>query len=370
MKGLLSAFIIITCIAIGGVKAQVNSEETLVNRIIICLSKENDSLYSTLFPKYELLWQQSMKASDTNAYDAKRLANIRSNPKKLQQYDPQFNADIVRDFKTIHRKGIDSGLHWSDLVIVRYELEKMIIPKELAGLEKVVPVRLQGYIFLQDLLTRKVYTLTVKNIFGINGKWYGGSVVNVLEAENIEEYIEKLAAERKMEKQLMLDLMYGKTDTTTDNDSLKTVAAAEKKKLAASDEEDDEEKNKMRTDVLDRKLYTGTFDNNIPVELYVRYLKGNCPQTVCAWEAIYKFGDVDDYLKLDVTKSPDGKWLFTEEDVGVLELTLVGDKFTGTWTSFRDKTEYEAVLSEKKEVKSRKLFMLDDIIENGGYANP
>lgn len=346
--------------------AQVNSEAVLVNRILISLAKENDSLYASLFPKFELLWQQVMNVQDTGYIAQRRIMNLRSNPKKLHKYDAQLNGDIVKDFATIHKKGTDSGIHWTDLVLVRYELDKMLVPKDMAGLEKVAPIRLQGYIFVQDLLTRKTFAIVVKDIFGINGKWYGGHLVNVLEADNIAEYLEKLVEERKLEKRLLQEIVYGNWDSIrAKHDTLKSVQGK-----AAIKEEDDEDKVQKRTDVLERKLYTGTFDKDIPVELYIRSLKGNCPEVVCAWEAIYKFGDIEDYLKLDVSKSTDGKWVFTEEDVGVMELVLMDDRFTGTWTSFKDRTEYEAVISEKKEVKNRKLFMLDEIIENGSYANP
>lgn len=346
--------------------AQVNSEAVLVNRLLISLAKEDDSLYGTLQPKFDMLWKQAMNVRDTGEVATRRIMNIRSNPRKLQQYDPQFNPGIIKDFTTIHKKGMDSGLHWGDVLLVRYELDKQLIPREMAGLEKVTTARLQGYIFVQDLLTRKTFTLVVKDIFSVNGKWYGGHLVNVLEADNIPDYVEKLVAERRYEKQLVREIVYGDWDSIRiKNQAIKGATA---KKADSTDE--DEDKIKKRTDILERKLYTGVFDKDIPVELYVRSLKGNCPEVVCAWEAIYKFGDIEDYLKLDVSKSSDGKWVFTEEDVGVMELVQMGDKYTGTWTSFKDRTEYECVLTEKKEVKNRKLFMLDDIIENEAYANP
>jgi hypothetical protein len=38
----------------------------------------------------------------------------------------------------------------------------------------------------------------------------------------------------------------------------------------------------------------------------------------------------------------------------------------GEWSSFKDKTSYDVELTEKKEVKNRKLFQLDDILEGSG----
>lgn len=366
MKRLLLCLVLLTACS-WQVLAQVNSEEVLINRILITLQRGDDSLYATLFPKFDELYKIAQNLQGTDDISSRRIANIRSNPKLLQQFDPQYNPDIITDFDNVKKKGKDSGLHWTDMLLMRYELEKAFLPKELVGFEKVVPIRMQGYIYVQDLLTRRAYIIAVRDIHSFNNKWYGGHVVNILEADNTDEYFEKLAKERKIEKQKLLEALYGNADAATPTAA---DSAAVVKKPAVARDDDDDDRAKATNDVVERKLYTGKFDNEISVELYIRSLKGACPDAACAWEAIYKFGDQDDYLKLDVSKTPDGKWQFTEEDVGVLEVTIAGDKMTGSWTSFKDKTEYDAVLTEKKEVKSRKLFMLDDIIENQGYANP
>lgn len=120
--------------------------------------------------------------------------------------------------------------------------------------------------------------------------------------------------------------------------------------------------------IIQRKFYAGMFDNEIPVQLYVRYLKGNCPEVTCVWEAIYKFGDQDDYIKLTVSKSADGKWTFTEDPPqGVMELKLENGKYTGTWTSTDNQTGYDVKLSEI-EATPKKTKQLDEVFERQLFA--
>jgi len=358
--------------------AQQKNEEALVKKIVQCFGTEDDSAYVSLFPKFDTLWSMAMRYADTGIVNNRRINNLRSNPRQLQQFDPEYNKSILRDFKFIHKKGLDSGIHWRDLLIARFELEKAMLPRELVGFEKIVQHRLQGYIFVQDLLTRKIYCIAIKDVHGFNDKWYGGRIVNILEAESIEEYYEKMAVERKVLKDVLIAQLYALSDTIGKaEDSLALAAAATPAENAVPkadqtnrsllmNPEEDEEKKKMKTnDVVERKLYTGLFDGEIKMELYIRSLKGPCPKPVCAWDALYKFQDMEDYVVLDVTKSPEGKLILTEEDVGVMEITIMGDKATGEWSSFKDKTTVEVELTEKREVKNRKLFMLDDILEGG-----
>lgn len=352
--------------------SQTNSEEILVNKVLVCLQHHDDSSYAALFPSAHLLTARAMSLVPITEQDKQRIANIQSDTNKLAQFDARINTHILDDFDSVYKKGKDSGVHWSDILLVRYELEKMVLQRSLIGFEKIAAQRLQGYIYIQDLLTRRTYVIAVTNIFSIADKWYGGRTVNILEADNVDAYFEKLAAERKIAKEKLLAQLYPDEATvqqpekTASPENTNVLKQPSPKKEAKDDEEDEDQKKAVITpDVLERKVYVGKLDNEIPVILYVRSLKGSCPEGACAWQAIYKFGDVDNYIKLDVTKTPDGKWQFTEEDVGIMELTLKNGRFTGTWTSFKDKTEYDAVLCEKKEVKNKQLFQLDDILENG-----
>jgi hypothetical protein len=203
----------------------------------------------------------------------------------------------------------------------------------------------------------------VRDIFTFKDKWYGGRLVNVLEAETIDEYLDKFAAERKIEKEKLLNEMYGTVEIADVRDSVKPLAKA------ASDEEDDEDKEEMKKEVVERRYYKGSFDET-GVELYIRGMKGTCMEPACSWEAMYRFQDMDDFIRLEVTRTPDGTWHFNEEpEVGSMELKLKGDKFTGTWMSLKDKTEYEVTLTEQKEVKGKKLMQMDTIMENNVFSN-
>jgi hypothetical protein len=353
MNRLLFFAITFACMLAGKLAfTQVKSEAVLVNRLLICLSKADDSLYGSLFPKYQMLAETAFKAATKDEQDQQRRHNILSDPEKLRQFDPEYNSQIPISFREILIKGLDSGLHWSDILIVRFELEKTPLPKELVGLEKVVSINLEGYVFIQDLLTRKTFAIPVKSIFCIKDQWYGGHVLDILEADSKEDYVVKKAREKEWLERVRIALLNGDS----------SLLERKQPKLTIDEEE---EQPKMRTEVLERRLFKGAFDNEIPVELYLRSLKGSCPEAACAWEALYKIGDADSYIKLEVTRSADGRYIFTEEDVGVMELRLTGSHFQGSWISFKDKTEYDAMLVEKKEIKNRKLFELDDIIENG-----
>ncbi len=348
--------------------AQQKNEEMLVNKILVCFANHDDSGYAALFPKFDDLYKIAQGFKDTDVISARRINNIRSNPAKLQQFDPAFNLQIVKDFDTVYQKGVDSGVHWSDLLLARYELEKAALPRELVGLEKIVPIRLQGYIFFQDLLTRRVYCMAVKDVHSYNGKWYGGHVVNVLEAESIDEYYDKLAKERKVIKEMMLAQLYPADTAGAAEDSAALASKAKQAALLAAKKaqaEDDEDQKRVVTgEVVERKLYVGTFDKEIGMEFYIRSLKGNCPQTICGWDALYKFEDKDEWVRLDVTRGPNGKLVFTEDD-GEMELTFKNGTATGEWTSSRDKTAFDIQLTEKKEVKNRKLYQLDAMLEEG-----
>lgn len=356
----------------GNAWAQTKSEALQVGAILESLQSGNESIYLSLFPSYDTLLTQLHATTDTIA-----IKNFGTNPEKLQQYDPMFNEDIGKDYKYVRQKGKDSGVHWTDILMARYELERMLIPGNLRGIEKIIEGRMQGYIMIEDILTRRHYVITVKDIMRFKGLWYGGHVINILEAEGVDEYYDKLAAERKMEKQKLLAMLYPPDEDTVTSPAPTPVVKneeAEKKSFLYIDTEEEETKKQKRPDgnkeITERKLYVGTFDGTTKVEMYIRGIKGSCPEAACYWEAMYRFQDQDEYIKLDVSKKEDGTWVFDEEpDVGSMDLVLKDDKFTGTWISIKDKTEYEVNLKEKKEVKPSKLEELDRVIENGVFAN-
>jgi hypothetical protein len=218
------------------------------------------------------------------------------------------------------------------------------------------------------MLTRQVFIVTVNELQNIGKYWYGGQLVNIYPAETVEEYQAKEAGERRIQRMMK---EFGLTEA--DFAKIKSKDDAAKHVIKANDADDDEEapataSGLIRRDVVDRKLYTGTFDNEIPVKLYVRFMKGNCPGGICSWEAIYKFGDQDEFIKLDVSKTKDGKWLFNEDPpIGSMELSLNDKSFTGTWASSDIKTGYDVKLKEVI-LSTPMMKQLDHIIEHGDWA--
>ncbi|RYD55296.1 MAG: hypothetical protein EOP56_16330 [Sphingobacteriales bacterium] len=357
--------ILVCFTAFADVRAQFKSEDLLIDELVLNLRGKNAAGYANQFAPFDTVWRVVTKLVPASEPEAKRIANIRSNPDKIQQFDPQINQAIEQQFKAVLKKGTDSGLHWSEIMMVRYELEKMMLTKEMIGFEKVAPLRLQGYVYLMDNLTSKTYMVAVRNVFSFDNRIYGAEVVNVLEAQNIDEYYDKLAGERKVARQRLIDEMYGANEKATDSSAVAQNKA--KDEGGANDEEDDDndKKKKQLKKVLDRKLYIGKLDDEIRIELYLRSLQGSCPEPICGWEGIYKFGDNEEYIKLEVTKKADGKWHFMEaSEEGAMELVLNGNTFTGQWISPQDKTEYEVKMEERLEVKPKKLYMLDEMIES------
>jgi len=194
-----------------------------------------------------------------------------------------------------------------------------------------------------DMLTRKTYGIAVTDIMKIHDSWYGGRLRGIYEASTVDEYHNRQAVEEtRIRKGLPGN--YGQDyEDTADSDP----------------EEDDDD---IRQMVVDRKLFEGTFDDEIPVELYIRYLRGGCPEEICAWEGIFRFGD-DEYMPVEITRTDDGIWYIEElAGIGIMELKLDGGRYTGKWTSTIDQTGYEVDISDKP-VSNRKLRRLDEILD-------
>ncbi len=335
--------------------AQLNSEEVLLNRLLVSIQTANDSLLVDIFPRFDSMLNMVTAYVPESAEETERMKHLRTNPEALWQFDPAYSPAITDDFNAVVRKGRDSGIHWNDILVVRYELQKMRLPRELIGFEKIATTRLGGFIYVEDILTRRTYMIAVTDVLQIKGKWYGGHLINIQQASSEDEYNRKLAGEVALVKEMM-------EKGPEYVDSVKKAAEKHAAKLKAEREEDDEKKVRT-TEVLERKYYVGKFDNEVEVEMYVRSLRGDCPDGICAWQAIYKFGDMEYFALLEVKRSPEGVFSFTEEDMGVMEVKLAGGRFTGTWTSFRNQTEYEVYLKEKPEIKNKKLLAFDTMLE-------
>ena len=66
---------------------------------------------------------------------------------------------------------------------------------------------------------------------------------------------------------------------------------------------------------------------------------------------------------MEVTKTGENKWLFTEE-LGGMELQLKDKIFTGAYASSSDKTEYDVKFHEA-DISTKKVQSLDEILDMG-----
>lgn len=336
------------------------NEQELVAKLVNVLQYEDSTSYSLLFPSFDSLWKYIMQYRDTSMSAMNEVGHLTRGAGFIKDYDPKFNPKIMQEFKALLRKGDDSEIHWDHISLVRYEFKKMILTRNMVGYDKIAPLRFKGYIFIRDMLTRETYGVAITDVQVIKGMWYAGHMIDIQRASTEDEYVARMREEARwvqamVEQGVDLDSFRRATDSIID--------AVRAVKFDSSDII-------VRRDIVDRKLYTGLFDNEIPVVLYVQYLKGHCTEPVCSYAAILKFGDEEDYIKLIVSRTPDGKWSFLEEpDVSNMELTLKDKIYTGTWLSARDKAEYEVKLKEKLAGKKRVQF-LDETLDRLYFQKP
>jgi len=336
------------------------SEKELVAKLVNVLQYEDSTQYSTLFPSFDTIWRYIVQYRDTSMKAMSEVGHLTQNAGFIKQYDPNFNPNIMHEFKALLTKGDDSEVHWKHITLVRYEFKKMILTRNMIGYDKIAPTRFKGYIFFKDMLTRVTYGVAVTDVQVIKGMWYGGHMIDMQRAATEDEYIARMKEEMKWVQAMV--------EQGVDLDSFRRVT--DSMIQAARAINFDSSEIKLRRDIVDRKLYTGLFDNEIPIVLYVQYLKGHCMEPVCSYAAILKFGDEEDYIKLVVSRSPDGKWSFLEEpDVSNMELTLKDKIYTGTWLSARDKAEYEVRLKEKLAGKKR-IHFLDETLDRLYFQKP
>ncbi|HXS35955.1 MAG TPA: hypothetical protein VN721_04605 [Flavipsychrobacter sp.] len=332
------------------------TEEELINKILNCLQYQDSITYASLFPDFDTLWTQVV--SDSSYEDYAEMMQLRQHPDAVKQFDPYYNHKIVSNFYKAIIKAKDSGIHWKEIVLRSYKLQKIALTRDLIGYEKIAPIRFQGYVFIRDMLARKNYVFAVNEMQDIKGYWYGGQVINIYPASSIDEYLSKQYAEVLKKKKMK---EFGITeDTVKDSASI----------AATIPQDDDDDAYSTPKEVVDRKYYVGKFDNEIPVKLYVRYLRGDCPDGACEWQAIYKFGDQDKYVKLDVSKTQDGKWSFVEDPpIGYMDLSLKNNVYTGSWSTADNQTGYDVRLTQT-DISNSEAQRLDEIIENKLWAKP
>jgi len=317
------------------------TEQDMLDRIFSCIQTKDAYSYAGLFPESDSLAYWIIKVADPKSDQFFTMQAQLENPETGMRKDSAMNARLMKEFDRIMQRGDKMGINWGALVPVRHELLQARKTRDTLY-EKLAPVRFKGYLFMRDMLTRKTYGVALADIMYIQGSWYGGEILNIYQAATADEYLTRQAKERgRIEKGLPGNFGMDEEETAVDTT---------------------EERVTIRKQVLDRKIFTGTFDNEIAVQLYIRYLRGGCPETICSWDGLFKFGE-DEYVRVEISRTSDSTWHFEEKGGdGVMDLKLDGETFTGVWVAPSDQTSYEAELSDTP-VSNKKLRSLDAILD-------
>lgn len=318
------------------------TERDMVSILVSCLQTKDPYAYTMLFPESDSISYWVMRVADPRSPAFLSAMARLENPEIGMREDSALDAQLISQFNELIGRGDRMGINWHALVLVRHELVQIRKTRDTLY-EQLAPVRFRGYFFVRDMLTRKTYGVGITDILNIQGNWYGGQIAGLYEAATVDEYLQRQATElARIRKGLPGDFGLDSADIAVDVP---------------------EERDFIRKQVVDRRLFTGKFDNEIDVALYIRYLKGGCPETICSWEGVFRFGDEDEYVVVDISRTPDGVWHFEEETgAGVMDLTLNGSTYTGRWVSSTDQTEYEVKLTETP-VSNKKLRMLDEMLD-------
>jgi hypothetical protein len=363
-------------------KTLPDSEGELVGRVLKCLQNQDSIGYFNLFPSFDSLWQMVMHNPDQSPEAQAQLNALKEHPRTLVEFDPYYNPSIMERFGYVLKKGEDSGVNWNNIVLARYELQKEPVTRKLIGYDKVASERFIGYVFIRDLGGRTTFCVTLSEIQKFKGAFVGGQVNNIMEASTIEEYNRRVEYERNYFVRSAIAeadsaVIAAKADSLHQdsvkrgfiklavNDSTRIADSLAKKKpnfLSVATTDDDTLK--IRREVVDRKYYEGKFDDEMPVEMLVRYMKDPQNGSKMYWDALYKFGDQQNYIKLEVTREGD-KWEFDDDPpVGSMELILKNKVYTGSWVNNESQSGYDVVMKEMA-VPPRKLEKMEKILEEG-----
>lgn len=327
--------------------AQQKDEAAVISKIFSALQYNDADAYAHLFAGVDSLSEWVVKNAPKNSTSYRKMLSVKNSEQYKAQFDTAIRTESIANFTSFLEKAEPLEINWRETIFIRFELEKMRRGRGLIT-EKIAKLRMMGYVFFKDQLMQKTYCFSVADIMNVNGYWYGGELVNIFEANTKEQYAQRFKEEQKK----LRDIALGIIDTTTNEST-------------ASDGDEHEKPSAMK-EVVERRYYKGSFDDEIAVRLYVRYIKGSCKEGVCSWEALFKFGDQDGYVKMIVSRTADGKWLFNEE-LGGMELTLDGKTYTGSYAANSDKTEYE-VSFQQVPISPKKLQQLDEILDLGLYG--
>jgi len=308
-----------------GWKGKDRGEGEHIAKLLRCLQREELMNYTQLFPTVENMSRWIIEVSPPRSSAYQKAVFYLNKPELLHIMDTSIRNARKKEFNKMLHKAENIGLHWSKTVLLNYELERMKKTRDTV-LEKIAPERFLGYVFVKDQITDSVYCFTVSDLQMIKGNWYGGYLKNLFKADTKAEY----ELQRMMEEKFYAKLAHHKTDSVNlIIDSL------------------DDSRNDF---IVARKYYEGTLDGYIPIELYIRYIKDTCAEDVCRYEALYKFGDNEDFISLRVSKK-EKEWTFREDKYNAfMQLTLGKIKYTGIWNDPAEHVKYKALLTELEEL--------------------
>jgi len=341
------------------------TENGLVYKVLQCLQHRDTAAYFDLFPPFDTLWSMVNRNTDNTPEAQQELNNLKQHPQILVEFDPLYNRSIIDGFAHVLGKGDDSGVQWSSVVMARYELHMQEPKQSMMGYGRIVPERFAGYLFVQDEFNRVTYCIRIAEIQKIKGQFFGGQLLNVLQAKNVDEFVRKEEIEQDY-----LQWLAANPDTTTaiatkDSTDVADTTAGDNPLLMRRDEGPEEDAER-REEVVDRRYYEGMMDNEIPIKMYIRYMRV-LPGKPQQYDGLYKLGDSKKYLKLEITITPEGKWVIEDESaVGVMELVLKGRNYVGGWSN-ADENGFDVVMSQTGTPKG-KIEILDKILDRG--ANP
>ncbi len=337
-----------------------------MNRLMQCLQTNDTAGYYDLFPPFDTLWSMVVRNPDNSPEAQKELNNLKERPQVLVEFDPLYNRDIVGGFCRVLSKGEDSGVQWRSTVMARYELRRQDPTRNLIGYDHIAPERFQGYLFVSDAFNRVIFCITVSEVQKIKGQFFGGQLHNILEAKTVDEFHRKEQKERDYFAWLATqpDTVAADTAGVAKTDTTGGDSTAVNPLVLAKDEP--EEDDDTRREVVDRRYYEGMLDNEIPIKFYIRYMR-TMPGRPQQYDGLYKLGENKRYLKLEITRTAEGKWMIEDEgSTGFMELKLVGKTYTGAWTN-ADENGFDVVLTQTGTPPG-KIETFDRILDRGASS--
>ncbi len=323
-------------------------EAVYINQLAAALAQPQPAPYVALMPSAEVLY-------DLQPVLPKLLRTLEPDSLEVATdgVGPVLARNAERWFQRFRDESDAMRLRWNTLRLARYELIKQP-PTRDSLLEQLAPDRYMGYVFFLDPMRQKTFAVKVRGLFGYGGKLWGGALAAIYPAETIAAYEAHAEAARRAAAKGESYVAFQPEETDDDEDedwgnpSPKAKGDAQPKGVVA-----------------ERRYFTGFFDDEIPVHLFIRGYRGNCQEGVCRWNAIMLVGDEDDWVGLSMVKKEES-WLFTEvPNKATMELKPEKTFLKGTWTATDDNTGYEVELVEK-EVPKKKLSTLEDAMDNLG----